>query len=401
MRRAAVLSVAVSMLAVAMGCHKGADPIGLPDSYLLFVPATKDGQVRRGPTGLPVLEPLALDDRRAVPYHKLFSVGFAAELLRTDYLRKQFVREAQIDGKAFLPDARAAASEPTVFVLAGEPPFVPPGAGRGLATVGFFGGAAERGDAGWIAVPPAPDSDTALAQTLSGRLGRAVATAIAGIGSATVPPASVLIEGYAQAMEVIAREWRTGEGPRGTLAPDAGTQAQRDLFAAVRQNRFVTTSGAGRPQLRSAAELLADPGVAATVIYRMAQSKTIGRRVAPPEVYAPFVSERVPAGVSPAAVLGPFRNFQAKLIAAWVRAAVRGHPPRDVVDLIEAYAASLPAERSEVIRLFVATTYGATVRPGGVSVDGDSTASLAELTALAAEVAAGRRPLRAPANVDK
>jgi hypothetical protein len=133
----------------------------------------------------------------------------------------------------------------------------------------------------------------------------------------------------------------------------------------------------------------------------MAQSKTIGRRVAPPEVYAPFVSERVPAGVSPAAVLGPFRNFQAKLIAAWVRAAVRGHPPRDIVDLVEAYAASLPAERSEVIRLFVATTYGATVKPGGVSVDGDSTASLAELTALAAEVAASHRPLRAPANVDK
>jgi hypothetical protein len=410
MRRAAVLSVSVCVLAVilagsAVSCHKGADPIGLPDSYLLFVPATKDGQVRRGPTGLPVLEPLALDDSRAVPYHKLFSVGFAAELLRTDYLRKQFVREAQIDGKAFPPDARAAAAEPTVFVLAGAPPFVPPGAGRGLATLGFFGGAAERGDASWIAVPPAPDSDTALAQTLSGRLGHAVAAAIAATGagatSAPVPPAAVLVEGYAQAMEVIAREWRVGEGPSGTLAPDAGTQAQRDLFAAVRQNSFVTTSGAGRPQLRSAAELLADPGVAATVIYRMAQSKTIGRRVAPPEVYAPFVSERVPAGVSPAAVLGPFRNFQAKLIAAWARAAVRGHPPRDIVDLVDAYASSLPAERSEVIRLFVATTYGATVKPGGVGVDGDSTASLGELTALAAEVAAGRRPLRAPANVDK
>ena len=410
MSRAAVQSVAVWSLAVVAAagvasCHKGTDPMGLPDSYLLFVPATKDGQVRRGPTGLPVLEPLALDDSRAAPYHKLFSVGFAAELLRTDYLRKQFVREAQIDGKAFPPEARAAAAEPTVFVLAGEPPFEPPGAGRGLATLGFFGGAAERRDASWIAVPPAPDSDTALAQTLSGRLGRAVASAIAAGGgasaSAAASPPAVLIYGYAQAMEVIAREWRMGEGPRGTLPPDAGTQAQRDLFAGVRQNSFVTTTGAGRPQLRSPAELLADPGVTATVIYRMAQSKTIGRRVAPPDVYAPFVSERVPAGVSPAAVLGPFRNFQAKLIAAWEHAGMRGHPPGDIVDLIEAYAASLPAERSEVIRLFVATTYGATVKPGGVSVDGDSTASLAELTALAAEVSAGRRSLRAPPNVDK
>jgi hypothetical protein len=397
--------VSACLLGSGAGCHKGADPIGLPDSYVLFVPAMKDGQVRRGPTGLPVLEALALDDSRAVPYHKLFSVGFAAELLRTDYLRKQFVRDAHVDGKAFGLDARAEAAEPTVFVLAGDPPFLPPGAGLGLATLGFFGGAAERGDAAWIAVPPSPDSDTALAQTLSGRLGRAVATALAAGGAApsaaSSAAASVLIDGYAQAMEVIAREWRTGDGPRGTLAPDAGTEAQRDLFAAVRQNRFVTTTGAGRLQLRSAAEMLADPGVAATVIYRMAQSKGVGHRVAPAEVYGPFVSERVPAGVSPAAVLGPFRNFQAKLIAAWERAAVRGHPPHDIVDLVEAYAATLPAERGEVIRLFVVTTYGATVKPGGVSVGGDSTASLAELTALAAEVTAGRRPLRAPANVDK
>ncbi len=408
--RATVLAVSVALYACGASCHTGTNPIGLPDSYLLFVPATKDGQVRRGPTGLPVLDALALDDSRAVPYHKLFSVGFAAELLRTDYLRKQFVREAQIDGKAFAPDARAAAAEPTVFVLAGDAPFVPPGAGLGLATLGFFGGAAERSDASWIAVPPSPDGDTALAQTLSGRLGRAVATAIAAGGAvpgpartapASVLGASVLIDGYAQAMEVIAREWRVGDGPRGTLAPDAGTQAQRELFAAVRQNSFVTTTGAGRPQVRRAAELLAEPGVVATVIYRMAQSKSIGHRVAPAEVYAPFVSERVPAGVSPAAVLGPFRNFQAKLIAAWERATMRGHPPRDIIDLVEAYGASLPAERSEVIRLFVVTTYGATVKPGGVSVDGDSTASLAELTALAAEVAAGRRPLRASSNVDK
>jgi len=404
--RRAVPLVSVCLLASGAGCHKGADPIGLPDSYVLFVPATKDGQVRRGPTGLPVLESLALDDSRAVPYHKLFSVGFAAELLRTDYLRKQFVRDAQVGGKAFGVDARAAADQPTVFVLAGEPPFMPPGAGLGLATLGFFGGAAERPDASWIAVPPSPDSDSALAQTLSGRLGRAVATALAAGGAAaptaaTSTAASVLIDGYAQAMEVIAREWRTGDGPRGTLAPDAGTEAQRDLFAAVRQNRFVTTTGAGRPQLRSAAEMLADPGVAATVIYRMAQAKGVGHRVAPADVYKPFVSDRVPAGVSPAAVLGPFRNFQAKLIAAWERAVLSGHPPHDIVDLVQAYAAILPAERGEVIRLFVVTTYGATVKPGGVSVDGDSKAVLAELTALAAEVTAGRRPLRAPANVDK
>ena len=160
---------------------------------------------------------------------------------------------------------------------------MPPGAGLGLATLGFFGGAAERGDAALdCGSDRRPDSDTALAQTLSGRLGRAVATALAAAAPRRSPTGApqawpqapqALIDGYAQAMEVIAREWRTGDGPRGTLAPDAGSEAQRELFAAVRQNRFVTTTGAGRPQLRSVAEMLADPGVAATVIYRMAQAK--------------------------------------------------------------------------------------------------------------------------------
>jgi hypothetical protein len=137
--------------------------------------------------------------------------------------------------------------------------------------------------------------------------------------------------------------------------------------------------------------------VTATVLYRMAQSKGIGHRVAPAEVYAPFVSQRVPVGISPAAVLGPFRNFQAKLIAAWSRAVLRGAPPRDIADLVEAYAAELPGERAEVIRLFVVTTFGATVKPGGVAMGAGSGGGdpLPELTALAAEVAAGRRSLRA------
>jgi hypothetical protein len=110
-------------------------------------------------------------------------------------------------------------------------------------------------------------------------------------------------------------------------------------------------------------------------------------------VYAPFVSERVPPGVSPAAVLGPFRNFQAKLLTAWGRAVLAGAPPRDVADLVEAYARAMPDERAEAFRIFVVTTYGATVKPGGVRAD--AAAALPELTALAAEVAAGRKSSRA------
>ena len=411
MSRAAVPSVSTRVLAVivsavlpavlaavlagsAVSCHKGADPIGLPDSYLLFVPATKDGQVRRGPTGLPVLEPLALDDSRAVPYHKLFSVGFAAELLRTDYLRKQFVREAQIDGKAFPADAREAAAEPTVFVLAGAPPFVPPGAGRGLATLGFFGGAGERGDASWIAVPPAPDSDTALAQTLSGRLGRAVATAIAAAGttSAPVPPASVLIDGYAQAMEVIAREWRTGEGaarhararrrhPGAARPVRRGAREQfrdhlrrRAAAAAQRRRAARRSRGGGDGALPAGAVEDGRPaGRARRGLRTVRVGARPGRASARPPCSARSGTSRPscsrPGGAP--SLRGPS--------AARHRRSRRG-----------VRRAALPAERSEVIRMFVVTTYGATVKPGGVSVDGDSTASLAELTALAAEVA--RRP---------
>jgi len=131
------------------------------------------------------------------------------------------------------------------------------------------------------------------------------------------------------------------------------------------------------------------------LLYRMAQSKGVGRKIAPPEIYAPFVKDRVPPGVSPAAVLGPIRNFQVKLLSAWARAIVAGHPPRDLADLITAYGDALPAERAEAIRLFVVTTFGATVKSGGVSAQAaDAATSLAELTALAAEVTAGKRAIR-------
>jgi hypothetical protein len=174
------------------------------------------------------------------------------------------------------------------------------------------------------------------------------------------------------------------------VSADAGTGTQRALFAGVRENQFAVGAD-GAP--RSAAELLADPGLAATVIYRLAQSKLVGRKVAPADVYAPFVSERVPPGVSPAAVLGPFRNFQAKLLTAWARAVLSGMPPKDISQLVEAYGRAMPDERAEAVRIFVVTTYGATVKPGGVSPN--ATSAVPELTALAAEVTAGRQSIRA------
>ena len=238
-----------------------------------------------------------------------------------------------------------------------------------------------------------PAGDPAFVQTASGRVGRLVAERIARSVDPGAPLPRALVDGYALAMEVIGREWRVGEGPLGRVAPDAGTGMQRERFAAVRQNSYIFKPAS--ELLRPGSEMVQDPGVIAAVLYRMAQSKGVGRKIAPPEIYAPFVKDRVPPGVSPAAVLGPLRNFQVKLLTAWAGASLAGHPPRDLVDLVAAYAAAMPAERGEVFRLFVVTTYGATIKEGGVSPRAaDATASMAELTALAAEVTAGRRPLR-------
>ena len=356
------------------GCHRD-HALGLPDSFVVYAPV--EG-APRSPAGLPLVASVAADDPRAEPLYRQLNLGFASEVLRTDYLAKQLVREANVGGKRYPDDARAAAAQPTAFVVGG-----PVGAkmGRGLALKGTFGGVDEHPEVGWLALPAYPDQDRALPQTLAGLIGYAAAARVAA-GAATPPPRP-LLEGYAEALEGIAREWRMGEGPAGT---------QRELFAGVRENKYVLGAD-GAP--RAAADLLEDPGVAATVLYRLAQSKAVGRKVAPAEVYAPFVTDRIPEGVSPAAVLGPFRNFQAKLLSAWGRAVLEGRPPRDIGDLVEAYGRALPAERADVIRIFVITTYGASVKPGGVRPPtADPGTALPELTALAAEVAAGKLSTR-------
>ena len=378
--------VAPGALALGAGCH-GDTTLGPPDSFAVYAPVeAAAGAPPRSAAGLELVSLLAPDDPRAEPLYRELSIGFAGEVLRTDYLAKQLVRDALIGGRRYPDAARAAAAEPTAFVVGGAGSEK---AGRGLALKGTFG-AADHANVTWIALDRYPDHDHALPQTLAGLIGRAAAVRVAGTEG---PPPGALVEGYARALEVIAREWRVGEGADGAIAPGVGTREQRERFAAVRENRYAVGPD-GAP--RSPAELLADSGLAATVLYRLVQSKSVGRKVAPPEVYAPFVTDRIPPGISPAAVLGPFRNFQAKLLSAWGRAVLEGRAPRDIADLVEAYGRALPAERAEVIRILVITTYGATVRAGGVRLPpGDAGAALPELTALAAQVAAGKLSLRA------
>jgi hypothetical protein len=386
-----------------LSCRGPKAPLGPSDSYLVYEPAGQDGAGPGGggagevAVGRGLVRAVALDDARATPIHQAAQVGFLGEMLRTDYLVKDLIRQGW-GGKPFSAAARARAAEPTVLILAGSRTARTDeaGLGVGLATSSFFGGREPHAEAVWVELGEDPPTDPAFPQTASGRLGLLVAQRLTRAADAptTAAEAPALVAGYAWAMEVIGREWRVGEGPRGTIPPDAGTGTQRQRFAVVRQNTAVLAPGDPHA-LRPAAEVLTEPGVIATAIYRMAQSRTIGHRVAPAELYAPFVGGRVPPGVSPAAVLGPVRNFQVKLLTAWAGAILAGKPPHDLADLVTAYAEALPAERAEVLRLFVVTTYGVTVKAGGASPRAaDAQTTLAELTALSAEVAAGRRSLR-------
>jgi len=386
--------VTIAVVAWCGGCGDRKAPLGPPDSYLVYQPASGEAVASPPATGMRLLQAVALDDARAMPIHRGAAEGFMGELLRTDYLAKELLRNGW-QGRAFSPAARASAAEPTVLVLAGTRATRTEEAtiGTGFAEASSFGRKRVHGDASWIEIGDDPPGDPAFVQTAAGRIARLVSERIARAADPAAPLPRVLVDGYALAMEVIGREWRVGEGPMGRVAPDAGTGTQRERFASVRQNAYVFKPDS--EILRPADELLAEPGVAAALIYRMAQAKGVGRKIGPPEIYAPFVKDRVPPGISPAAVLGPVRNFQVKLLTAWALAAAAGHAPRDLIDLVTAYTEMVPAERAEVMRLFVATTYGATVKAGGVSPRAaDATASLAELTALAAEVTAGRRTLR-------
>jgi hypothetical protein len=384
-------AVLLAGLCAAVSCGDGKS-IGPADSYALFAPAKKAAAT---PSGLPVLRVLNIRDEDAQPLVTLFAEGFASEMVRTAYMVKQLVREGRPLGRPFPEAGRALAAEaiPVVVGLDRSP------YGRGLALEPWLGAPIERPEMVWLGLSGNLVGDKALVQTVTARLATyclhfALTGGTFADPAAAAPPA--LADGYRMAMEVVAREWRVGKGPQGVVPYDAGTLAQRKLFGNIRENRFVLAED-GRT-VRPGAELLAEPGVAATVIYRLAQAKPIANRVAPEGFYAPFASNRLPPGVSPAAVLGAFRNFQLKLLGSWAEAVQGGRPPRDIGELIEVYVAAFPAEKAEVLRIFVVTTFGGTVQAGGVSTRAeDASKALAAIDALVGDVSAGRRSLRAAA----
>lgn len=377
----------LSLLAAA-GCGGSETPLGAADSYLLYAPVGPPAGP--SPGGFPLVETLDPDGAPGLLLARLFADGFAAEMIRTVHLAKQLVRNGAPGGRRYDDWLRREALEPLCLVLGQESPEP---RSKGLALTRWLRAPLERPGTTWLGLPGDLVEDKAAVQTVTGRLAAHALSWILGGSGAAAPQETPLAGAYRMAMEVIAREWRMGRGPSGAVPTTAGSETQRSLFAAIRDNRAALAEDGKR--LRPPAELLSDPRVAATVIYRMAQLRPVAQAVASPETYLPFVSGPLPAGVSGAAVLGPIRNFQAKLFTGWGRAVLHGRPPGDVVDLLEAYIDAFPAERKEVLRVFLVTTYLGTVKRGGLPRQSEQAdQALVELNAVIEEVAAGKRTLR-------
>ena len=391
------LAALLTLLSGTVSCSEGEEGLGPAEAYVLLRPVSPP---EKSAGGLPVVEKLDLREEPATTVAQLIGDGFAAEMVRSVHLAKQLVRAVEVDGKRYPEEVRRSAALPLAMVIGIDTTAAEAGGGRaaGLAFRRWLRSPQDHALLAFLGLPATLADDRALIQTLSGRLAAHAAGFVAGpaatpgSGAAASPP---LVEGFRMAMEVISREWRSPQGRNTSLRSTAGSLKQRSLFADVRDNQAVMAGEDGRGGLRPAAELLVNPRVIATVIYRLAQTRLVANRVGPAEMYRPFIEGALPEGVSGGQVLGPIRNFVAKLFTAWSRAILAGRPPADGADLVNAYVTEFPDERPEVLRIFLVTTYAATVKPGGVSRrPDDATAAVAEIGAITEDLAAGRRTLK-------
>ena len=392
--RLLALTLSVSLPLVA-ACSSGEGALGPAEAFLLLSPVTP---AAKSPGGFALVQKLDMQEEPALSVARLAADGFSGEIVRCVHLAKQLVRGTEVNGKRYPDPLRASAALPLALVIGLGGEDVPAGKrNTGLAFSRWLRDPQEFPQLAWIGLPATLQDDRALIQSLSGRVAAHAASFVAGDDPRSAP----LVEAFRMAMEVIAREWRSPRGGGTGVRSTSGTLKQRSLFSDIRENEAVMAQVEGRPSgLRPPAELLSDPRVTATVLYRLAQTRIVANRVGPPEMYQPFNQGPLPEGVSGGQVLGPIRNFVAKVFTAWSRATLAGHPPADGADLIKAYTAAFPDEQREVLRIFLVTTFAATVKPGGVSrKPEDATAAVAEIAALVEEVVAGRRTLRDAAGV--
>lgn len=381
--RSLVLFAMVSVSPLC-SCKPSPDaPLGPTSSFALFTVApAQNGKTSsvllardKGTEGVPAKINAALID------------GFAAEVLRTAFTTQQFIANLNVPGG---PSASAMswANDAIPFVIVGDE--LPQGPRKGASIPGgWIGGAVERPQTVWIGLPDAYVDDKAVVPIVAARIANYIGLAVASDGVFSMQE-HALATAYEQAIEVVAREWRPNPNAAGASTTKL-TESAASLFAGVRENRFVLDA---QKQLRPAAELLSDPRVAATVFYRWFQDKRMMKEVAPDAFYAPLKNDRVPVGISLAAVLGPFRNLQMKVLGTWISSVRAGKAPTNIGDLVIAYGKVFPKEQASLIRLFVATTYGATIKASGVSPNPkDAATSLMELNALSDAVISGKTPL--------
>jgi len=148
-------------------------------------------------------------------------------------------------------------------------------------------------------------------------------------------------------MEVIAREWRVGSSPAGVVQVYEGSSAQREIFANVRENRYVLEQDGATSGRDATCSPIRVWRPRSSTAWPVACAGWPRRACC---FYAPFAPNRLPPGVSPAAVLGTIRT-SGQVSRTWATAVLRGQAPRDVIDLVEIYGAAFPAERAEVTRI--------------------------------------------------
>ena len=266
-----------------------------------------------------------------------------AEMVRTVHLAKQLVRNGTLEGRRYDEPLRR-------------------GGARAALPGGGAGGRAVPGRTGWRwragcvrrwsarrdglagAARRVSRRTRRWCRRVTGRLAAHADSWVDGAGAGDA--AAGLPEAYRMAMEVIAREWRVGRGPAGRAAQHRRHRGPAPPVRRHPREPRRARRGDGKTCARPPS-CWRDPRVAATVIYRLAQTRTVAQAVAARRRSTrPFVRGPLPEGVSGAAVLGPIRNFQAKLFSAWARAVLGGHPPDDIVDLVEAYGELFP-ERAQ------------------------------------------------------
>ena len=264
--------VAAAACALVAGAACKRDPaLGPPDSFLVVAPVPpRTAPPVKSKAGLPVVASVPLDDPHAVPLHQQLAIGFAGEVLRTDYLAKQLVRDIDVGGRRYGERPRAVRPRADRARPGRRARRAARRRRAALALKGSFGGEDEHADALGSRSTPTPTTIARCRRRWPARSACWPASRVADRRRAE-PPASAGRRLRAGAGGDRARVAGRGGARGGAARRTPARAAQRELFAAVRENRYVLgADGAPRP----AAELLADPGVTATVLYRLAQSKS-------------------------------------------------------------------------------------------------------------------------------